>query len=54
MIRILALGMIIALAACSSSRQESPTGIGNSPNKLKKSPCACTVLPNAAKQNPYA
>lgn len=44
---IIALGL--AVAGCSrGSMQESPIGIGSSPNDLKKSPCACIVLPNGA------
>jgi hypothetical protein len=48
-IAILAIAFV--LAGCSSFRgsgQDQPIGIGSSPNDLKKSPCACLVLPNGA------
>ena len=40
----------LTLAGCSSfprAGQDGPVGIGSSPNDLKRSPCACLVLPNA-------
>ncbi|WP_162820263.1 hypothetical protein [Microvirga calopogonii] len=53
LIRILAISITaLALSACGTLTQDDPIGIGRSPNDLKKSPCACIQLPNAANDVP--
>ena len=53
LIRILIVALTaLALTACGSLSQDNPIGIGRSPNDLKKSPCACIQLPNAANDLP--
>ncbi|MBD2745855.1 hypothetical protein IC232_04000 [Microvirga sp. BT688] len=53
LIRILVIAFTaVALTACGTLTQEDPIGIGRSPNDLKKSPCACIQLPNAANDLP--
>lgn len=34
-----------ALAACGTSREQKPQGIGERPDELKRSPCACVEIP---------
>lgn len=50
---MLALAGTTMLAACSSSSEysEYPIGIGSGPNELKRSPCACILLPNLAAED---
>jgi hypothetical protein len=39
--------MSFAMSACANSKfQDSPVGIGKGLDRLKKSPCACMILPN--------
>ncbi len=48
-VAIVALISASILAACSTVQSDNPIGIGTGPNSLKQSPCACMLLPNAAK-----
>ena len=53
--KIKALAALTALTAllggCGSTDQSQyPIGVGNGPNSLKVSPCACLPLPNAASE----
>jgi len=43
----LAFAAILGLAACSSSNQQPPVGIGPGINELQRSPCACREIPMA-------
>jgi len=43
----LAFAVIVGLAACSSSNQLPPVGIGPGINELQRSPCACLQIPMA-------
>lgn len=48
-----ALGLIAVagLGGCaSSSYTDYPIGVGSGPNALKRSPCACILLPNQAQR----
>ena len=41
----LAFVAVFSLAACNSSNQQLPVGIGPGINELQRSPCACVELP---------
>ena len=45
------IGGTTGLGGCASSLVDNqmPIGIGASTNSLKKSPCACVLLPNGAR-----
>lgn len=43
----LALAAALGVAACNSSNQQPPVGIGPGINELQRSPCACLELPMA-------
>lgn len=48
---LLVLGAVTLLSGCaSSSYTQYPIGIGPGPNALKRSPCACILLPNLAQE----
>ena len=37
--------LLVALAACGSSKSLKPVGVGRDVNEYKRSPCACTEIP---------
>ena len=41
----LAFVAVFGLAACNSSNQKPPVGIGPGINELQRSPCACVEIP---------
>mgnify|MGYP005845581523 CR=1 FL=1 len=43
----LAMVAVLGLAACNSSNQQPPVGIGPGINELQRSPCACLEIPMA-------
>jgi uncharacterized lipoprotein len=46
-----AFAAVLGLAACSSSNQQPPVGIGPGINELQRSPCACLEIPMAIPDN---
>lgn len=49
LIAIIGMLAVAGLGGCaSSSYTDYPIGIGSGPNALKRSPCACILLPNGA------